>query len=560
VILLSSTSSVLELVTGGSCNVDVSISYVDATDVVITPAADQDQTITVAGTFIICAAPEPANQRNIKYVSIANVGVTPVAIAVQHTDGFIVSVMIATFNLLPGYTLMYEDGRGWYLKFQGADVVIVAGSAVSGIALAAGTQTASSGTVVFSNSNNVTFGMSGSSVVTASAEINVSAGTTSQNLSALTFSNSNNISFGLNGSVLTGSINVSAANINISAGTTSNEASAYTFSNSNNVSFGLNASTITASAQINVSAGTTSQNLSALTFSNTNNISFGLNGSVLTGSINVSAANINISAGTTSNEASAYTFSNSNNVQFGLNASTITAFAPINLSAGTTSNLSSAFTFGNGNGVSFGLNAGTLTASIVQVGTISVFSQDADFVTNFPLSQAALSFQKLSMAMNLSATQLALIAAFNGMSNQAETITISHAVYTLSAGTASLASSGSRVISWTTGSATTASSVYGGASGTRYRTIAVSYAMTPGDYIFGFWASTANGATVNLFGRAAMNLVGTFDGVETATFLNGLSASTVAALPASFAATNTNYVRTGFSALRQPGAILFGTN
>jgi hypothetical protein len=207
------------------------------------------------------------------------------------------------------------------------------------------------------------------------------------------------------------------------------------------------------------------------------------------------------------------------------------------------------------------LNGSTVTASIGDVaGTVSCFSQDADFVTNFPTAQASLSFQKLSLAMNLSATQLALIADFNGSSNSSGAITISHAVYTMVGGTASLASSASRAFSWTSGSATSASSQFGGVSGTRYRTISVSYAMTPGDYLFAWWIQTTNSVNCTVFGRAAMNIVGTYDGVETNYFLNGISSSSVAAFPSSLAATNTNYVRSGFSAMRQAGAILIGTH
>lgn len=82
--------------------------------------------------------------------------------------------------------------------------------------IAAGTQTASStGTVVFSNSNNVTFGMTNSSIVTASVtvastqgSVNLSAGTTSNLASAFTFSNSNGLAFGLNAGTVTGSYTV----------------------------------------------------------------------------------------------------------------------------------------------------------------------------------------------------------------------------------------------------------------------------------------------------------------------------------------------------------------
>jgi hypothetical protein len=75
--------------------------------------------------------------------------------------------------------------------------------------------------------------------------VNLSAGTTSQNLTHWVESNSNNVSFGLSGSTITAS-----AQVNLSAGTTSNNLSAATFSNSFNVSFGLNASTLTASANL----------------------------------------------------------------------------------------------------------------------------------------------------------------------------------------------------------------------------------------------------------------------------------------------------------------------
>ncbi|HSZ58560.1 MAG TPA: hypothetical protein VK797_23030 [Tepidisphaeraceae bacterium] len=98
------------------------------------------------------------------------------------------------------------------------------------------------------------------------SNVNISAGATSNNLSALTFSNSNGVSFGLTGSTLTATVATNyqspgpylttamqsnaatISNINLSAGATSNNLSAVTFSNSNNVSFGLSGSTITATA------------------------------------------------------------------------------------------------------------------------------------------------------------------------------------------------------------------------------------------------------------------------------------------------------------------------
>lgn len=276
------------------------------------------------------------------------------------------------------------------------------------------------------------------------------------------------------------------------------------------------------------------------------------------GLLAVSAAGSSVSVGTV-------VWSNFNNVSFGMVGSTVTAsvsaLAAINVSAGTTSNNLSAITFSNANGVSFGLDGSTLTASVATgAGSVFAFSQDADFVTNFPIAQAALSFQKLSLPMNVAATQLAILAAITVQAAASGALTISHAVYTMSGSTASLASSASRVLSWGSGTATTASSLYGGVSGTRYRTLPVDYALTPGDYLFAWGFSTAGGETVNVFGRAGLNIVGTFDGLETSQFLPGSSVSSAHAPPTSLAATDTGYARTGFSALLQPGAILFGTH
>lgn len=65
--------------------------------------------------------------------------------------------------------------------------------------------------------------------------LNVSAGTTSIDLSSVVFSNDNNVSFGLSGSTITASVLAGGAGTE------------YFFSNSNGISFGTNGSTITAS-------------------------------------------------------------------------------------------------------------------------------------------------------------------------------------------------------------------------------------------------------------------------------------------------------------------------
>lgn len=180
--------------------------------------------------------------------------------------------------------------------------------------------------------------------------------------------------------------------------------------------------------------------------------------------------------------------------------------------------------------------------------------------TNYPAGQNVLSIQNILLPLGITATQLAILADFNGVSSESGGVTISHAVYTLSGSVANLASSASRGITWVSGSATNVSSQFGGVSGTQYRTIDVSYAMTPGNYLFGWCLKTSGSVIATILGNMAVNIVGTFDGIATSNFLNGISTSTIAAMPPVISANDPGYVRTGISALRQPGAILIGTN
>jgi hypothetical protein len=170
-------------------------------------------------------------------------------------------------SMTAGHTLWLPSGSGTLLV------------SVPAVALSAGTQLATSGSVVLSNSNNVSFGMSGSSQITASAAWNMSAGTTSQNLSSVTFSNSNNLSFGLSGSVVTASMATITTRVNFSAGTTSSGLNTVVFSNSHNVSFGLNGSTVTGQlAAPAIAAGTQTATSGTVVLNSSNGFTFGMSG------------------------------------------------------------------------------------------------------------------------------------------------------------------------------------------------------------------------------------------------------------------------------------------
>ena len=127
-------------------------------------------------------------------------------------------------------------------------------------AIAAGTQTQTSGTVIWSNSNGVSFGLN-AGTLTASVNggggggVAVSAGTASQSTGTVIFSNSNGITFGLNAGTLTASVAAGpAAGIAaVSGGTTLATSGTLVFSNANGVSFGIDGNTITASTQMDTS-------------------------------------------------------------------------------------------------------------------------------------------------------------------------------------------------------------------------------------------------------------------------------------------------------------------
>lgn len=271
-----------------------------------------------------------------------------------------------------------------FYNSAGVPVVSQLGGAPGGggVALSAGTQSVSTGTVVFSNSNRITFGMSGSSRVTASyLGINFSAGTTKSDIDQVIFSNSNNVSFGYDNSSITASASFAAETpFGVSAGTQSVSTGTLVFSNSNNVTFGMSGSSrVTASASFpaetpfGVSAGTQSVSTGTLVFSDSNGISFGMSGSSrITASYTVpSETPFGISAGTQSVSTGTLVFSNSNNVTFGMSGSSrVTASAsfaaetPFGVSAGTQSVSTGTLVFSNSNNVTFGMSGSSrVTAS-----------------------------------------------------------------------------------------------------------------------------------------------------------------------------------------------------
>jgi hypothetical protein len=277
---------------------------------------------------------------------------------------------------------------------------------------------------------------------------------------------------------------------------------------------------------------------------------------------------IEIAAGTQTANQGTVVLANSNGVTFGMsNSSVVTASinAVQSISAGTTNATGNQIVFANSNNVNFGVNGNTVTASVVAAAdsqSINAFSHLAEFNTNYTINANFLSLERVSMPMGISGSAALVLLDISGITNSFGGVTVNMAAYSISNGPTLVAinpTTTSVNITWTSGTQTTASSIYGGVSGTRYRSLGWPVNMTPGDYLFAFIINTTNSATVRMFGRQGVNIVGTYAGFDTNYLLDGCSSTTVTGFPSSVFGSDANYVRTGLSALQQPGFILIGT-
>lgn len=299
-------------------------------------------------------------------------------------------------------------------------IVGAGGGGGTGPSIAAGTQTASSGTVVFSNSNNVSFGLSGSTRLTASVGVGLyavgnttQASSTLRDVSALSFNAIGGGTMGFsNGSIqvsmpavsllsATGAVSLSTNGSTVSVGVpqlslyassnTTAQSSSSSFSmgsltlrGAGGVSVGFSGSEVVISgatgggAAVTASAANGSYTVGNLSFSNANGVSFGTSaGSAITASVaaqTAQTAGIYITAQSTGQSSSstydARTLSMVGDgiVSIGWSNSTLRVSATQSNQAASASNGSFAFQtlgFSNANNVTFGSSAGSIiTASV----------------------------------------------------------------------------------------------------------------------------------------------------------------------------------------------------
>jgi hypothetical protein len=285
------------------------------------------------------------------------------------------------------------------------------GGGGGGIAAAAGSQTQTSGTVLFSNSNGITFGMSNSSVITAShngltTAMQSNAG--SNFLGTNTALTANGVSVTANSSGLSLNFPVfltSQSNQAFSASGGSSTFQTLNFANSNGVTFSnsggsviatvktdylttamlSNASTAfagTGFAGTNITGTHNTAGLSlsvpgTSSISATGAVSISTNGNTISigaPAMSVGLSNLGNTSGNTGTVSNQFVLAGGNNITLSgsTNAAGMTvtvsantaAAANLSVSAGTTSGAFGGITFANSNNVTFGLNNGTITASV----------------------------------------------------------------------------------------------------------------------------------------------------------------------------------------------------
>lgn len=112
-LLLTSTSDIIQVVTGSAVTIDVHASWVDKVSATAVTPGRTNTAITTAATTVVVAAPAASEQRNIQTLLIKNKHATASsAVTVQHYDGT-TTVALVKYTLAAGQTLQYIDGHGF---------------------------------------------------------------------------------------------------------------------------------------------------------------------------------------------------------------------------------------------------------------------------------------------------------------------------------------------------------------------------------------------------------------------------------------------------------------
>lgn len=427
-------------------------------------------------------------------------------------------------------TVLFADSNGITFGMSGSTRITASHNALtsqSNQALSGSNGSFAFQTATFGNLNGMSFytnngSLVGSYTVPATAgllsNINVSAGTTSNNLSAIVFSDSNNVSFGLNGSTITGTATFAQSNQSaikaLGASNTGNTAGNtglstgidWVFAGTNGITVSestaaggpntLWLSGVTTAAQTNQSA------IKAFGASNTGNTA---------GNTGVSTGIDWVLAGTNNITISESTAGGGPNTLWISGAAGGAGDGYNIIAAGTqTAATTGTVVFSNSNGVTFGMsNSSIVTGSVAANYTHSLF--EPDMIGSPPataISDGTLWMRPIYLPGYLSCSvavlPMSLSLSTSSNSSHAGVISAYIGIFTKNGSTLSLASSGSQSYQWSNTSNNSTSIV----QGRKVMTVPFNVNATPGDYYVGliYRSSTTN---ANWFTASAFAAFGT---------------------------------------------------
>jgi hypothetical protein len=173
---------------GGGGGVALIASNTTFTSGTISVLGSDMVTVKSAGSEIIIDATQSVQTQNLMCASILTAG---------NTTG--------TMTIISSGTMQLAGGNNITLSQNGQCITIV-GPSTAAVALSAPSASASAGTIIFSNSNDISFGMTGSTVTASVGSTTVqsynggiAAGTQTLTSGTCIFLNSNGVSFGMSG-------------------------------------------------------------------------------------------------------------------------------------------------------------------------------------------------------------------------------------------------------------------------------------------------------------------------------------------------------------------------
>lgn len=117
-LLLTSTSDLIQVVTGSAVTVDVHASWIDFTATTQTPGRTNTP-ITTATTITVVSSPAASTQRNVKRLMVRNKSGSGCDVTVKHTDGT-TAVELFKVSLLSKETLSFDEEGFWVFDASGA--------------------------------------------------------------------------------------------------------------------------------------------------------------------------------------------------------------------------------------------------------------------------------------------------------------------------------------------------------------------------------------------------------------------------------------------------------